>query len=112
VLDAALPLLNDLARVAVVGTLGEGAPSPADRLFFVRRILVRRLLVQGFIVYDHSPLAADFLAELTPLVRGEKIRWREEVRDGLESAPAALLDLLQGRTFGKLLLRVGPEPAA
>lgn len=108
-LDAVLPLLNDHARIPVIGTIAERGG--ADRLPLLRRILVRRLLVQGFIVYDHGALAGDFLAELTPLVRAGEIRWREDVVDGLERAPAAFLGLLEGRNFGKLLVRVDPEAA-
>jgi NADPH-dependent curcumin reductase CurA len=108
-LDAALPLLNDHARVAVIGTIAEGGDTP--RLALLRRILVRRLLVQGLIVYDHSDLAGTFLAELTPLVRDGAIRWREDVVDGLERAPDAFIGLLDGRSFGKLLVRVAPEAA-
>jgi NADPH-dependent curcumin reductase CurA len=46
-----------------------------------------------------------------PLVRDGRIRWREDVVEGLENAPTAFLGLREGRNFGKLLVRVGPQPA-
>jgi NADPH-dependent curcumin reductase CurA len=108
VLDAVLPLLNERARMPVIGTIGE---TGGERLALLRRILVRRMHVEGFIVYDHAALAAEFLAETTPLVRQGKIRCREDIVDSLENAPAAFLGMLEGKNFGKLLVRVGPEPA-
>lgn len=103
-LDAVLPLLADRARVPVIGTIAE--QGGAERAAFLRRILVRRLRVQGFIVYDHSHLAEAFLAEVGPLVQQGAILWREDVVQGLENAPQAFLGLLEGRNFGKLLVKV------
>lgn len=102
-LDAVLPLLNERARVPVIGTIAEAG---AERAPFLRRILVRRLLVQGFIVYDHGALAETFLAEVLPLVQQGAILWREDVVEGLENAPEAFLGLLAGRNFGKLVVEV------
>jgi NADPH-dependent curcumin reductase CurA len=103
-LDAVLPLLKDHARVPVIGTIAE--QGDAERAPFLRRILVRRLRVQGFIVYDHSPLAETFLAEVAPLVQQGAILWREDVVEGLENAPEAFLGLLAGKNFGKLVVEV------
>jgi NADPH-dependent curcumin reductase CurA len=103
-LDAVLPLLKDHARMPVIGTIAE--QGGAERAAFLRRILVRRLRVQGFIVYDHAQLAEAFLAELLPLVRDGRIVWREDVVHGLENAPEAFLGLLAGRNFGKLVVKV------
>lgn len=103
-LDAVLPLLNERARMPVIGTIAESGA--AERAAFLRRILVRRLRVEGFIVYDHSELAELFLAEVGPLVRQGAIIWREDVVEGLENAPQAFLGLLAGKNFGKLMVKV------
>jgi NADPH-dependent curcumin reductase CurA len=64
--------------------------------------------MRGFIVWDLEP--GDFVMEVGRWIREGRIRYREDIRDGLENAPAAFLGLLQGENFGKLLVRVAPDP--
>lgn len=115
VTDAVIPLLNTHARVPVIGGIaGYNAASPPggpDRTpWLMRQVLVKRLRIQGMIVWDYAGMEADFRREVGAWVREGKVRYREHVVDGLEHAPAALLDLLEGRNFGKMLVRVGAEP--
>jgi NADPH-dependent curcumin reductase CurA len=97
--------LNDFARIAVCGLIAsyEGAPTvlPDMRLF-----LVRRIKIEGFIVSDHLALWPKALGELGGLVASGKLKYRETVRDGLEAAPQALVDLLRGGNFGKMLVKL------
>ena len=58
---------------------------------------------------DFAGQRADFLAEVGPLVRDGRIKYREHVVDGLENAPKALIGLLRGENFGKMLVRVSAE---
>ena len=69
-------------------------------------ILVNRLKVQGFIVSEHMEVWPEALAELGQLVGSGKFRPRETIAQGLESAPSAFLGLLQGKNFGKQLVRL------
>jgi len=97
--------LNDFARIAICGLIAsyEGAPTilPDMRIF-----LVRRIKVEGFIVSDHLPLWPQALAELAGHVAAGRIRYRETISEGLENAPAAFVDLLNGRNFGKQLVKL------
>ena len=97
--------LNDFARIAVCGLIAsyEGAPTalPDMRIF-----LVRRIKVEGFIVSDHMTLWPKALAEIGGLVASGRLKYRETVRDGLDAAPQALVDLLQGGNFGKMLVKL------
>jgi NADPH-dependent curcumin reductase CurA len=77
----------------------------------MRLILTRRLLIQGLIVWDWAHLQADFEREVGQWLREGAIRYREDVTEGLENAPAAFIGMLEGRNFGKQLVRVGPDPA-
>ena len=101
----ALRRLNDFARIAVCGLIAsyEGAPTvlPDMRIF-----LVRRIRMEGFIVSDHMDLWPKAIGELAALAAARKLVWRETIRDGLENAPQALVDLLKGENFGKMLVRV------
>jgi NADPH-dependent curcumin reductase CurA len=97
--------INDFARVAICGLIAsyEGAPTalPDMRIF-----LVRRIKIEGFIVADHLPLWPKALAEIGGLVASGRIKYRETVRSGLDAAPQALVDLLHGGNFGKMLVKL------
>jgi NADPH-dependent curcumin reductase len=101
----ALRRLNDFARVAVCGLIAsyEGPPTalPDMRIF-----LVRRIKMEGFIVSDHLELWPQAIGDLAGHIAAKRLTWRETIRDGLESAPQALVDLLKGENFGKMLVRV------
>ena len=97
--------INDFARVAICGLIAsyEGAPTalPDMRIF-----LVRRFKMQGFIVSDHMNLWPQAVQELAALAAAGKLKWRETIREGIENAPQALVDLLRGDNFGKMLVKV------
>lgn len=101
----ALRRLNDFSRVAICGLIAsyEGAPTalPDMRIF-----LVKRFRIEGFIVSDHLDLWPQAIGELAALAAAKKLTWRETIRDGLENAPQALIDLLKGENFGKMLVKI------
>jgi NADPH-dependent curcumin reductase CurA len=110
-LAAVIPLLNKDARVPVCGLIAQynatELPPGPDRLpLLLRAILTSRVLVQGFIISDHYDLFPRFLAEVAPLVRSGAIKYREDVVEGLEATVPAFQGLLQGRNFGKLLVKL------
>ncbi len=113
VFEAVFPLLNNFARVPVCGLIAwynatELPPGP-DRLpLLLRQTLTKRLTFRGFIVRDFAP--GDFLKDVGGWIRDGRLRYREDVRDGLENAVAAFIGLLEGENFGKLLVRVAPDP--
>jgi NADPH-dependent curcumin reductase CurA len=111
VFDAVLPLLNDFARVPVCGLVSQynatELPPGPDRLpLLMRQVLTKRLRIQGFIVTDFAEHARDFAREVGGWVKEGRVRYREDVVDGLENAPEAFMGLLKGRNFGKLLVKV------
>ena len=107
--------LNRYARIPVCGLVADynatEAPSGPDRLpSYLRRVLTLSLTVRGFIQDEFLPTHhADFLRDMTGWVRDGSVRYREDVVNGLENAPAAFRGLLAGRNFGKLLVRVGED---
>ena len=112
VFDAVFPLLNDFARMPVCGLISQyndlpqAAPGP-DRLALVMRdVLKKSLTVRGFIQREFAALRPDFLRDAQGWIAAGRLRYREDVVDGLATAPAAFIDLLQGRNFGKLVVKV------
>ena len=69
-------------------------------------VLRKRLLLRGFIVSDFSAKQADFLRDASAWIREGRLKYREDIVDGLEKAPASFLGLLQGENFGKMLVKV------
>src|SRR5262245_43826777 len=103
---AVWPLLNDFARIPVCGLIAHynaTTPMPGPDMFSVLR---RRLLLRGFIVSDFVAKQADFLRDVGEWVRMGRLKYREDIVDGLEKAPASFLGMLQGKNFGKMLVRV------
>jgi NADPH-dependent curcumin reductase CurA len=102
--QAVWPLLNDFARIPVCGLIAQyNAAMPGPDMSSVLR---KRLTLRGFIVWDFAARQADFLRDAGEWVRSGRLKYREDVVDGLENAPAAFLGLLQGKNFGKLLIKV------
>ena len=100
-----LKRLNDFARVAICGLIAsyEGAPTPLPDM---RLFLTKRIKVEGFIVSDHLAEWPRALAILGAHVAAGRIKYRETVREGLAAAPQALVDLLNGGNFGKMLVKL------
>jgi len=110
--DAVFPLLNDCARVPVCGLISQYNELPqaepgADRLAVVMRdVLKKSLTIRGFIQREFAHLRPAFQEQAQGWIRDGRLRYREDIVDGLERAPAAFIDLLQGRNFGKLVVRL------
>jgi len=115
VLQAALPLLNTLARVPVCGLISQYnatlLPKGPDRTpQLMRTLLVKRVRMQGFIIgQDYGDRIGEFREAMGKWVQEGRVKVREDVVEGLENAPAAFIGLLQGRNFGKVVVRVAPE---
>ncbi|CAN7547186.1 NADP-dependent oxidoreductase [Acidovorax sp. LjRoot118] len=113
VFDAVLPLLNLYARVPVCGFIAHyndesNAPSGPDRLpRLTATLLQKRVRMQGFIILDHYGERFDsFRREMAAWLAQGQVQLREDIVDGLENAPEALRRVLQGRNFGKTVVRV------
>jgi hypothetical protein len=110
VLRVVMTQLNQNARIPLCGLISEYnatelAPGPN-----LRPLLFNRALIRGFIVSDHVARMGDFLRDCGAWVREGRLRYREDVVVGLEKAPEAFIGLLQGKNFGKLLVRVTEDP--
>ena len=111
VFDAVQPLLNVNARVPVCGFISHyngGVSAGPDRLAkWMGTLLSKRIRMQGFIILDHYGTRFDaFRDDMAGWLAAGKIKVKEDVVEGLENAPAAFIGLLQGRNFGKLVVRV------
>ena len=111
VFEAVLPLLNDFARIPVCGLIAhyndtELPAGPNQVPLLMRAILKSRLTVRGFISSDFIDQQAAFFDDMSPWFRDGRIKYREDVVEGLDKAPQAFQKLFRGENFGKLLVRV------
>jgi NADPH-dependent curcumin reductase len=117
VFDAVLPLFNEGARMTICGLIAsygdaEGSDARAALMargqptFEARHVTVRDLFV-GDYVKDHH---AEMLAWVGPRVASGDIKYREDIRQGLDTIPAAFAEMLKGGNFGKMLVQVGEDP--
>jgi NADPH-dependent curcumin reductase len=105
VMDAVMLRMNAFGRIALCGMIAgyDGQPLP---MAYPQLLLTNRLKLQGFIVSEHMEVWPEALKELGTLVGTGKLRPRESVAQGIESAPEAFLGLLKGRNFGKQLVKL------
>jgi NADPH-dependent curcumin reductase CurA len=108
--EAVFEQLNPFSRVAMCGMVSqynETTFPPGPNLGFV---VGKRVLIQGFIVSDRPERLIEWRKLAAAWVADGSLIFREDVHEGLENAPKALTAILSGQNFGKLLVRVGPDP--
>lgn len=111
-LQAALDHMNTFGRIAVCGMIADyNLTEPPVGPTNLRNVLARSLRVQGFIVFNHYDMRPDYYAQMGAWIRDGKIKWKETVYEGLDKAPDAFLALFKGENFGKMLVKIGPDPA-
>jgi NADPH-dependent curcumin reductase len=107
--------LNPRARIPLCGLIANyndtGPPKGPDRLgAFARTVLSKRMKVQGFIIFnDYGPRFGEFRGQMESWIWENRIKYREDIVEGLEHAPDAFIGLLTGKNFGKLVIRVAKD---
>jgi len=108
--------MNLYGRVPLCGLVADynataAAEGPDRQPGFMRLILTKSLNIRGFIQSEFTKShGRDFVRDMSGWVADGSVRYREDVVDGLQSAPSAFRGLLTGRNFGKLLVRVSADP--
>jgi NADPH-dependent curcumin reductase CurA len=111
-LEAAIGALHVHGRAAVCGSIStynavEPPPGPRN----LGLLVGKRLILRGFLVGDHTDLRPEFQKNVSAWLRSGDLVVRETVREGLEEAVPAFLDLLRGGNIGKMIVRLTPDPA-
>ena len=108
ILEACLPQMNNYGRIACCGAVSQydGVPSAHGPRGVPGLIVVKRLVMQGFIVMDFMKESSKALAELQSWVASGKLKVQEDVINGIENTPKALIGLLAGENRGKRMVKV------
>jgi NADPH-dependent curcumin reductase CurA len=118
VLDAIVPLLNTHARIPVCGVIAhyndDASREGGNKLpAFMRTILTKRIEMRGFITpLDYETRFGEFFRDMSAWVGDGRIKDREDITDGLEHAPQAFIGMLEGKNFGKAIVRVSASQNA
>lgn len=108
--QAALSLINYHARIVICGQTSQYNHPSASGKFSPELLIQNSARMQGFVVYDYEDRNDEAIARLGALVRDDKLHFLENIIDGLENAPQAFIDLFDGKSFGKQLVRLAAEP--
>jgi NADPH-dependent curcumin reductase CurA len=111
-LNAALPRMNALGRIAVCGMISAynnfGAIS--EPVTTLSNMIYNRLTMKGFVFYEFEPLRALFLGDMKRWLKEGRIQYRSTILQGIEQAPAALIGLFSGTNTGKMLVQLVKDP--
>ncbi len=69
-------------------------------------VLVKRLTIKGFLIFDHFEEIIDFENHMKKWILNNQIKWRETIYEGIENSPRAFIDLLEGKNIGKMLIKI------
>jgi NADPH-dependent curcumin reductase CurA len=106
ILAAVLGQINLGARIPLVGLISQYNATTPPTGPNLMPLLSKRALIQGFLVSDHPHRREEFLSEMSQWLRAGRLKYREDIVEGLEHAPAAFIGLFTGQNTGKLLVRV------
>ncbi|CAH1441258.1 unnamed protein product [Lactuca virosa] len=108
-LEAVLLNMRVNGRISVCGMISQYNLNQEQGVRNLSSIIMKRLLVKGFIIFDNFDLYPNYLEMVIPLIKEEKICYIEDVANGLENAPAALIGLFLGKNVGKQVVFVARE---
>src|SRR5271163_328450 len=110
-LNAALPRMNPLGRIAVCGMISAynnfGAVS--EPVTTLSNMIYNRLTMKGFVVYDFEPKRAQFLKDMKAWIKDGRIKYRTTIKEGIDAAPAALIGLFTGANTGKMVVQLAKD---
>ncbi len=106
-LEAAIFRMKNFGRIVICGRISQmNATSPGEGLKNMAHVLVKRLTIKGFLIFDHYDDYKDFENDMSNWVINKKIKWRETIVKGIENSPQAFLDLLNGKNIGKMIVKI------
>ncbi|KAJ0035769.1 hypothetical protein Pint_26292 [Pistacia integerrima] len=109
ILDAVLLNMRIKGRIVVCGMISQYYLRQPEGVRNLLNIVIKRVRIEGFVVVDYVPQYSKFLEVVLPLIREGKIVYLEDITEGLENAPAALVGLFNGRNIGKQIVLVARE---
>ena len=106
-LEAAIYRMKNFGKIVICGRISQmSATTPGEGIKNMAHVLVKRLTIKGFLIFDHVNDRKDFEDDMKKWISNKQIKWKETVVEGIENAPQAFLDLLNGKNIGKMLVKI------
>ena len=106
-LEAAIFRMKNYGRIVICGRISQmNATSPGEGLKNMAHVLVKRLTIKGFLIFDHLNDREEFEKDMNKWILNKEIKWRETVVEGLINSPQAFIHLLEGKNIGKMLVKI------
>ncbi|KAI9243750.1 hypothetical protein BDA99DRAFT_429140 [Phascolomyces articulosus] len=105
-LEAVINNCNAFGRIVACGMISQYNLEKPEGIHNIMQVVTKRLRIEGFIVSDSADMEQDFRRDMIKWISEGKIKYRETVVDGIEATPQAMIDMLQGKNFGKQVIKV------
>ena len=106
-LESAIFQMKNFGRIVICGRISQmNATNPGSGLKNMAHVLVKRLTIKGFIIFDHENDREQFETDMTKWLLEDKIKFKETVYEGIENTPKSFIDLLEGKNIGKMLVKI------
>jgi len=106
-LESAIFRMKNFGKIIICGRISQmSATTAATGLKNMAHVLVKRLIIRGFLIFDHENEINDFEKDMTKWISEGKIKFKETIYEGIENAPKAFVDLLNGKNIGKMIVKV------
>lgn len=106
-LEAAIFRMKNFGKIVICGRISQmNATSPGEGIKNMAHVLVKRLTIKGFLIFDHANDRVNFEKDMKDWIANKQIKWKETVVEGIENAPQAFLDMLNGKNIGKMLVKI------
>tara|TARA_B100001123_G_C14936403_1_gene877831 strand:- start:202 stop:816 length:615 start_codon:yes stop_codon:yes gene_type:complete len=104
-LESAIFRMKNFGKIVICGRISQ-MNSPNHELKNMAHVLVKRLTIQGFLIFDHAEDSKEFEENMQNWILNNQIKWKETYLEGIENTPKAFIDLLNGKNIGKMLVKI------
>ena len=105
-LESAIFRMKNYGKIVICGRISQMNATEPHRLKNMAHVLVKRLTIKGFLIFDHLEDYSEFENEMKNWILDKKIKWKETIVEGIQNAPSAFMDLLNGKNIGKMLVKI------
>jgi len=106
-LEAAIFRMKNYGRIVICGRISQmNSTKTPEGLKNIAHVLVKRLTIKGFLIFDHENESENFQNDMSAWLKNKKILSKDTVYEGLDNAPKAFVDLLNGKNIGKMLVKI------
>ena len=105
-LEAAIFRMKNYGKIVICGRISQMNALEPHGLKNMAHVLVKRLSIEGFLIFDHFDDFDDFERDMKNWIQSKKIKWNETIIEGIENAPEAFINLLEGKNIGKMLVKI------